>query len=208
MKKFLISAAMGATAVVAASAAVAVPVNGVTGTVNVNGTVTAKCTVQPGGGSTFSGNIGLGPLDDSNGSGKISSTLASSTAGSPAGTASFSVICNSGAPSVSLSATSMQSNVVSPPSGYTNTVDYTAELDVGLAAGGTSNFTYPTPSGPQGGGTALSGPMSNATDNVVVKVYHLNTDGGSDSSVLTVGTFGSPGGATGSGVITINITPT
>ena len=178
----------------------------VSGTVNVNGFVTGTCVVVGGAsGSSFTGAIALGELDDA-GTGKISTALSTSTAASPAGSQTFTVNCNSGAPSVTLSATSLKDSASAPPSGYTNTVDYTAELDVGLAAGGTSNFSYPTPSGPVVGGTALSGPMSTSANNVTVKVYHVNTDGGVNSSLLTTGNYGTPSGI--GGVISITISPT
>lgn len=198
---FALSAGMLIAASVSASAA-----TGVTGTVNVTGTVSSKCSVLPGGGSTFTGNIDLGTLDNPNGSGTIDPTLAASTDTSPAGTKSFTVVCNTGAPAVGLSATSMSAGGSTPSAGYTNTVDYTAELDLDLS-GVTSPavFTYPTPSGPVTGTTPLSAPLASATNNVTVKVYHVNTDGGNDTSILVPGTYGTPGG--GGGVITVTITP-
>lgn len=196
-------AAVSAAALLSAAPAFA---QAVSGQINVNGHVTATCVVVGGNStSSFTGAIPLNELDDAT-TGKILPALASSTAASPAGSQTFTVSCNSGAPTVALTATSMKDSAGIETGGYTSTVDYTAELDVGLAAGGNSTTTYATPSGPQSGPGALPGPMSTSTNNVEVKVYNVNTDGGANTSVLTQGLYGTPGGS--GGVINVTITPT
>lgn len=174
----------------------------VTGTVDVIGHVTGTCTVQPGSGNTFGDTINLGELDGSDG--KISSTLTGSTIAGAS--KQFTVVCNTGTPSVTLSATAMKDNVVSPASGYTNQVDYTAKLDLALSPSGTSTFTYATASAATTGTSPLASPLAATANNVTVSVNSANTDGGSNTSILTQGNYGVANGGLG-GVISITISP-
>ncbi len=202
MRKFAIPA-VAAAILACAAPAYAVNGNTATGTVNVTGVVTPKCAVTAGGtGNAFSGTIPLGELDGTDG--RISSTLTGSTISGASLT--FTVVCNTTAPSVSLSATSMGDGVTPPGTQYTSTVDYTAQLDV-VTNPGSQTFKYETPSGPQTGGTSLSNPLASTANNVTVSVNSLNTDGGANTSILTAGNYGvALSGGTG-GVISITITP-
>ena len=206
MAKRLVLSAVGMGALVMASsyAEAAAAITDVSGTVTVNGTVAGKCSVQPRGGSTFTGAIDLGALDDPGGSGKINPALAASSSGSPAGSQTFSVLCNTSAPTVGISATAMKDSSNTPPTGYTNTVDYEAAAHFVLTSG---SEEFGTPSGGSSTGNTLINPLSNTPDNVVIKVYGLNTDGGSNTSILTQGTYGTPGGVNGSGIISVTISP-
>ena len=94
-----------------------------------------------------------------------------------------------------------------PPTGYTNRVDYTAEADFAQADTATvAKYTYMTNgAGSAGAGTPISTQLSTATGNMWVQVYNVNTDNNGNSSVLTQGTYG--GGGTSGGTITVTITP-
>lgn len=197
MKKFLLLGA--ALALLSGGTAEAASVSG---TVDVIGHVTGTCSVQPGGGGTFGDTIDLGELDGADG--KISSTLTGSTISGASKT--FSVICNTGTPSVSLTATAMKDGVVSPAAGYTNTVDYKAQLDLALSPSGTSTFTFATATSSATGTSPLASPLAGTANNVTVSVNSANTDGGANTSILTQGNYGVANGGTG-GVISITISP-
>jgi len=199
----IVIATLGALAI--SQAASADPV--VTGTVNVNGFVTASCAVVPPATSGgVWGSIALGELDDPS-TGQLKASLQTSAAQGVAtpgsnGFVTVSIICNSASPSVTLSATSLGDGVTAQ-AGQTSRVDYTAQIDLDLAAGGAFTATYPTTGagGPQSPGTSLGGPLATTTGNVRVSVHSLSATG-----VLTAGTYGTPGGT--GGVISITITPT
>jgi len=191
-------------AAIAALCGLAAPASAadVTGTVTVTGVVTGKCTVQGGGnGNNFSGNIPLGELDASDG--RLDPALeGSSIAGA---SLSFTVVCNTASPSISLSATTMGDNVTAG-TGYTSAVDYTAQLDLAETSG-SDTFKYATyPGGPATTGN-LANPLSGNAANVTVSVNTCNTDQGANSSILTAGNYGSAAGGAG-GVISITISPT
>lgn len=172
-----------------------------TGSVSVTGFVNGKCTVQPPSeGNNFSGTIPLGALDGTNG--HISSTLTGSTISGAS--LSFTVVCNSSAPSITLSATQMGDSVAAP-TGYTSAVDYTARLDLAETTGSEA-FTYATAGSPPATAGALANPLSGGTNNVTVSVNSLNTDGGANTSILTAGNYGSAAGGTG-GIISVTIAP-
>ena len=99
------------------------------GQVNVEGHVTGICAVLVGGSpsNSFSGTIDLGELEGSDG--KLAPALAASTI--TGASQSFTVICNSATPGVSLAATTMTGNASTVLAGYTKTIDYTARLDLG-----------------------------------------------------------------------------
>lgn len=199
MRTIVKSAAIAIGALLAASISANADVSG---SVNVTGNVTAKCTVTaPTAGSTFGGTIPLGELDDAS-SGKISSSLTGSTISGASLT--FTVVCNTAKPTVTLSATPLGDGVTAP-STYTSTVDYTAQLDM-TETTGSDTFKYATYGTPSATTGTLTNPLSGTTGNVVVSVNSLETDGGSNTSILTAGSYGSAAGGTG-GVISITIAP-
>lgn len=175
----------------------------VTGTVNVSGSVGVRCAVIDGNNATgsFTGAIPLGELAQSNGT--LAANLSGSTTGSPAGTpVSFQVNCNTGVPSVSLTATSMTTPGAAG-AGFANQVRYTAELDANVSPSGSNSFIYNTATGTGNATspTAMTGPLLNAAGNVTVKVYGLSTPNVTD--LLVAGNYG--GGGVNGGVISITI---
>jgi hypothetical protein len=169
----------------------------VTGTVNVTGSVAAKCVVITGGsGGSFSGSIPLGELAGTDGT--LSSTLAGSTNASPGGSTQFRVNCNSAAPKVTLSSTRLAlTPTATAPTGYANVIDYTAALDASLASGSTQTVSYVTAAAlPAATVQSLSSSLANTANNLTVKAYALNTASG---ALLMAGNYSS--------VISITIEP-
>jgi len=160
----------------------------VSGQVNVNGVVTASCS------GSIAGTINLGELDGANGQLDPSFT----TNATHGNTVQASVICNSNAPTVTISATRLSDGVTPPdPATYTSTVDYTAKIDIATATPGTFTATYPTAGagGPQSPGTAIGAALSAAPNNVTISVTSLVPV----AKVLTAGSY--------SGVISVTISP-
>lgn len=191
-KTILIGAALLGLAV-----APAVMAQTVTGTVNVTGSVAAKCVVITGGaGGSFSGSIPLGELAGTDGT--LSSTLSGSTNAAPAGSTQFRVNCNSVAPKVTISSTRLAlTPSASAPTGYTGVIDYTAALDASLSSGSTQTVAYVTAAAlPAATVQALSSSLANTANNLTVKAYALNTGAG---DLLMAGNYAS--------VISITIEP-
>src|SRR4051794_41004007 len=116
MKKLVIAALATTAAVVATPAAAQTA----SGTVSVTGTVAAKCSTA----TNLNASINLGELALANGT--IDTAFASNIGGL---SRSFTVVCTS--PNVTLSADAsplVNAAVVTPATGYTNTVNYTATL--------------------------------------------------------------------------------
>jgi hypothetical protein len=171
-----------------ATAAAAVSA-GATGTVTVNGTVTAKCS-NTGGNKTIS----VGELADSDG--KVVNTFAGTT------TADLAFQCTSAAPTVSVAATPLK-NTGGAPTGYTDTVQYRAVVTVDLAAGGT-NATSPTvftSGAPSTTSAVLSGQLANpgAGTNIHVAVDQPTSNGNLLTASATDGY---------SGLVTVTVSPT
>jgi len=169
----------------------------VSGTVNVTGSVSARCVVITGaGGGTFTGSIPLGELAGTDGT--LSSTLAGSTNASPGGSTQFRVNCNSAAPKVTLSATRLAlSPTVTAPAGYANVIDYTADLDASLASGSTQTVSYVTAAAlPAPTVQTLSDSFANTANNLAIKAHSLST---AASALLMAGNYSS--------VISVTIEP-
>lgn len=184
-KKILI----GAAALLGLAIAPAAMAQTVTGTVNVTGSVAAKCVVITGGsGGTFSGSIPLGELAQADGT--LSTTLSGSTNASPGGSTQFRVNCNSAAPKVTLSSTRLAlTPSASAPTGYTGVIDYTAALDAALANSTTQTVSYVTAAAlPAATVQNLSTSLANSAGNLTVKAYALNTASG---ALLMAGNYAS-----------------
>jgi hypothetical protein len=191
-KTILVGAALAGLATAPAALA-----QTVSGTVNVTGSVSARCVViTGGGGGTFTGSISLGELAGTDGT--LSSTLSGSTNASPGGATQFRVNCNSAAPKVTLSATRLAlSPTVTAPAGYANVIDYTADLDASLASGSSQTVSYVTASAlPAPTVQTLSDSFANAPNNLTIKAHSLNT---AASALLMAGNYSS--------VISVTIEP-
>lgn len=172
----------------------------VDGSVNVMGHVQGSCAVLTGGSpsTAFSGTIDLGELAGLDG--KLDPGLHGATIAGAS--QSFTVMCNTMTPHVTLSATTMLGDAATAPAGFTKTVDYTAKLDLVQADSSTKTLTYLTFGNPAATTGDLTSPLSGTLDNITVSVNTLTTNG----NFLASGQYGQAGGGSG-GVITITITP-
>ncbi|GAA0735209.1 hypothetical protein [Sphingomonas japonica] len=126
MKKIVLSALFAATTFVAAPAFAQV-----SGTVDVTGTVAARCSAI----TPISGSITLGELAAA--SGKVDPAFAGNTGGL---SRNFTILCNGANPKLSVNARPLvNAAATDSPSGYTNTVHYTATLTAMGAKGGSTS---------------------------------------------------------------------
>jgi hypothetical protein len=191
MKKTIASALILAAGLAAAPAAAQ---TSATGTVNVTGIVGGRCSVvQPGGSETqtFTGAIDLQRLDTADGT--LRSTLGGSTAATPADNLKVAtrIVCTAANPSVGILATRLNTGgQTDPGAGYSNDIDYTAQVRVNRASGGVSTVSYSTLTG---GGTATTAALgeriaAGGANNVEVSVFGLRPEGGT-TSLLAEGTY-------------------
>jgi len=153
-----------------------------TGTINLTGTVTGRCSVV-GGGQAFSETINLGEL--AGGDGRLRAAL---TDASPDAIRSFSLVCTSATPRVELSATRLSTGTTAP-TGYANNIDYTAQVAVLQASGTPPQITYTTASSlPAPTNVQLTAPLANTADNVTIRVYSFGTEAG---ALLVAGSYSS-----------------
>ena len=103
------------------------------GTVDVTGTVAARCSAV----TPISGSITLGELATA--AGKVDPAFAGNTGGL---SRKFTIRCNGANPKLSVNASPLVNAArPTPPSGYTNTMNYTAALTAMGAKGGTARVT-------------------------------------------------------------------
>lgn len=191
MKYTATAAAILALAVAATPAAA----QSVSGTVTITGTVAEKCVVTDTGddpNTDFGGIINLGALDDVDGTLRpIGTILASSNLNN----LGFRVVCTSATPSVSVTAAPMVNAGVTAPTGYADTVHFTADANFSVV-GGTDNFQVVTDGTATDGGT-LTNRLATGPDNVQVDLSNFHTPAATD--VLTAGTY--------TGTVSITISP-
>lgn len=174
----------------------------VTGTVNLTGIVQGRCSVVAVGGaasSSFTGTIALGTLDEADGT--LAPGLETSVSASPNGTSVTSrVVCTSASVALAIAADSLAAGTrgTTPASGYSNEIDYTAEMQVALASGGSGVVTFNTATGATSSSSANVSRLAAAGNNVTVKAYGFATKG-SSSNLLVAGSYAS--------TITVNIQP-
>ncbi|MGB7655329.1 MAG: hypothetical protein WBL74_07595 [Novosphingobium sp.] len=182
-----------ATLALLATAAIASPAMAqtVTGTINITGTVQAKCLVVPGNGNTFGTTVAMGELSQADGTLKASGTL-SSTFATVGGTGlTAQVVCTSANPDVSVLSEPLVNTVAADP-GYDNSVDYTADVTF-TRVGGTTLVSDPS-AVPAATTATLASRLTGTGTNVSVA-----TSGWTASGVLVAGSY--------AGKITIVIAP-
>lgn len=169
MKKLvLLGCAISAMAIAAPAGAQTVA----SGTVDVTGSVAAKCTTA----SAISGTITLGELALSNGT--IDSAFTSNTGGL---SRSFTVRCTSGNVQIGVQADPLrEASDDTTANGYTGTAHYTATLVAAKAGSGTATAAYSTLAGGAASTQALGGRMANSTDNLTVTVSNGQTSNTGD----------------------------
>ncbi|WP_106638921.1 hypothetical protein [Allosphingosinicella vermicomposti] len=148
------------------------------GTVDITGSVAAKCTAV----TPISGTITLGELAKSTGT--VDSGFGSNTGGL---SRQFTIRCNGANPQLSVNAKALTNAAVTTASlGYTNQVNYTATLTAVGAKGGTATVTDLTSS--QGATTGLLGDrLASASNNVTLAISNGQT---SDSTaILEAGSY-------------------
>lgn len=182
-----------ATLALLASAAIATPAMAqtVTGTINITGTVQAKCLVVPGNGNTFGTTVAMGELSQADGTLKSSATL-SNTFATVGGTGlTAQVVCTSANPDVSVLSEPLVNTVAADP-GYDNSVDYTADVTF-TRVGGTTVVSDPS-AVPAATTATLASRLTGTGTNVSVA-----TSGWTASGVLVAGSY--------AGKITIVVAP-
>lgn len=185
MKKLVLAAlaasAMGAVASPAAA-------QSASGTVNVTGTVAAKCTAS----DPIGGNIVLNELAKSDG------TVDSAFSNAANLSLAFTVRCTSPNPMLSLSATALANGTTGAGAGYADKVHYTSTLTAKKAGGGDAAITYTTADVlPAASSGAVGDRLASSNNNVTVAVSQGATTNAGD--VLTAGSY--------SGTITLTVSP-
>ncbi len=189
MKKIALFAA--ATAAVLATPAMA---QNVTGTITLNGTVAGKCSVTSApAGTTFAQTVNFGELAKADGT--LRSGLSTDFSTTPV---QATVVCNTGTPKVSVDANPMVNAAFTPvPTGYANTINYTANVAVATATPGTVNFSNATTAAPSAA-IAVGAALANSANNVVITTTGFATPAATD--ILGAGSY--------TGTITVVISPT
>ena len=182
--------AIAASAAIATPAMAAVPADqNVTGTITLTGNVAKKCYVgSDNTATTFTASHDFGELAATDGT--LRSNLDTEFASDAA--MNFTVKCNTGNPTVTISRTPM-TTIASPATGYTNTISYNGIVTIDTVSGSvtfdTDAATPPLATGPLGGAISATGP------NVHVKANTFSASG-----ILVAGAY--------KGQISIAIAPT
>lgn len=159
----------------------------VTGTIDLEGTVSAKCFVVPGNGGTFDADVDFEALDEDDG------TLRTDL-GTTFDTKSFTVKCNSGTVDLSIEATPL-ANTATAAAGYDNSINYTATLTVDMTTGTKTVDDLSSGAGATTDTTTL--PLKNADGNVQITTSGYATNNSTD--LLVAGNY--------TGTITVVISP-
>ncbi len=168
-----------------ATAVIATPVMAQTsasGSVAVAGTVAGKCTAI----TPITGTITLGELANASG------TVISGFTGNSGGLArSFTVICTSSNPTITVSSDALNNATDSTTGGgYTGRIHYTSTLTAAKAGGGNATAAYTTANTlPAATTTALADRLANSAGNVTVTVSNGTTTAATD--LLKAGTYNS-----------------
>lgn len=171
MKKIALFAA--ATAAVLATPAMA---QNVTGTINLSGSVAAKCSVTPGDGSTFTDTVAFGELAKTDGT--VRTDLATAF-----GTKSFTVKCNTGTPKVSVDATAL-ATVAPTSTGYDNSIDFQAAVAVTAVGVNNGPFLNDSSVAPLAS-TAVGSALANSASNVQITTSNYRTNNATDLLVAS-----------------------
>ena len=181
MNKMILAALAASSALIAVPAAA----QSASGTVNVTGSVQAKCTAI----TPITGTITLNELALANGT--VDSAFSSNTGGL---SRTFTVRCTSANPGLSVTSVPLTTTSTGTP-GYTGTVHFTSTLNVAKAGGG--NATVVDTSNVAAATTGSVGDrLANSNDNVVIAISNGNTTNAAD--LLEAGSY------TGSIAITIS----
>lgn len=196
MKKIALIAMTAAAAI--ATPAMAQSTTSVTGTIDITGAVAAKCYVGTDSAQkTFAATVAMEELANADGTLKDSATLAAKFATAGGVALATKVVCNGAAPNVTVTADPLKHSAVTDanlPTGYNNTVNYTANVKFTLATG--TDVTVSDLSGGNSSAQSLATALSTASGtNVAVTTSDWTAPG-----VLVAGDY--------AGKITILVKPT
>ena len=171
-----------AAAACAAIAAPAMAQSSATGTITLNGTVANKCSVTSApAGSTFAQTVNFGELAQANG------TLRSGLAGEfTTAAVQATVVCNTGTPKVAVDANPMVNVTTAAPTGYANTINYTASVAVTATGANAGPFTNSTLAA-AAPATAVGSALANSANNVVITTNTYATPAATD--ILVAGSY-------------------
>lgn len=110
----------------------------VSGTVNITGSVAAKCLVLPGAGNSFGTLVALGELAQADG--RLATDLSSRFSSIGGAGLTARVVCTSANPTVSVDALEITSTTPAT-TGYTNRIDFAAKVAVTLTPSGSQTIT-------------------------------------------------------------------
>ena len=201
MTKTIISALIATSALIASPAMAAT--GDVTGTINVTGTVGARCSVIAPGGTVenqaYTGTIDLKRLDAADGT--LRSTLAGAATAADGIKVNARIVCTSANPTVGVIATKLNTGgATDPGAGYSNDIDYTAQIKVKAASGAYKTVTYSTLTDTTAKTATLGERIAGGSaDNVEVSIFNLASEAGA-TSLLASGTYTS--------TVTVTIQPT
>ncbi|MFM2301409.1 MAG: hypothetical protein RLZZ84_1145 [Pseudomonadota bacterium] len=147
----------------------------VTGTINLTGSVEAKCVVLPDSLGTFTDTVNFGELAQANG------TLRTGLE-TQFGTRSFSVKCNGAAPQISVNADPLQTTAPAD-AGYDNSIDYQAAVALDTLTP-TAPFTNDS-SAAAGALTPVSSRLVNNLQNVHIATSNYRTNALTDLLVAS-----------------------
>ena len=171
MKKLALIAMTAAAAI--ASPAMA---QNVTGTINLTGSVAAKCFVAPGSGSTFTETVAFGELAQADGT--VRTDLATAFA-----TRSATVKCTSAAPTISVDSTAL-ATTASGATGYDNSIDFTASVAVTTTGANAGPFTNDSANAALAA-TAIGSPLANSASNINITTSNYRTNTATDLLVAS-----------------------
>ena len=171
MKKLALIAMTAAAAI--ASPAMA---QNVTGTINLTGSVAAKCFVVPGNGATFGEPVAFGELAQADGT--VRTDLATAFA-----TRSATVKCTSAAPTISVDSTALATTATGA-AGYDNSIDFTASVAVTTVGANAGPFTNDSANIALAA-TPIGNPLANSASNINITTSNYRTNTATDLLVAS-----------------------
>lgn len=195
---FAVAAASG---LLLAASAVPAAAQSTTGTIVINGSVSARCGTTPGNGSTFGETVGLGELANANG--QLEAALSGTSAASPAFSRSYSLTCTGSNFGVSIEAQTLaNTSVATAPAGYTRAAEFTGRVSLDLVSpsSGASTLNLDDTSSVAGATSVSAGPsnfLANSTANLRASAYGFVTPTG---AIMVAGPY--------QGRIIITVSPT
>ena len=174
MKKLAYLSVAAASAIALASPAAA---QTTTGTVNITGTVAAKCLVVPGAGNTFGTTVALGELAQADGTLRTDlATFFSSIGGAGL---EARVVCTSAAPTIAIDATEITS-ATAAVTGYANRIDFTANVAVDTTSANDVPFSNSS-TGAALAATPIGGRLANnGGNNITISASNFATPNATD----------------------------